>query len=190
MYILCRLQAALPVGLTFNSANSFRVVYSRRKYVLFSASIQDPAGARCFPPDALRGLQSACRRWRIEQLLPTPAQNDKLCARWKFLLLSGPESLRMNGASITHRRLPAMYGCMMLPRASIKSYFTGREDRNPVLSADGKTVYFLSERDGKTFMYILSRLPTVKRSHASLTYNTHPGAFPLARQKRYSGIYL
>ncbi len=137
--------------LTANSTGEIPSAFtSDGKYVLFSASIQDPAKSALFPETYLTELYKvSVDGGRIGQVLAIPAELanvDKSGTRIVYEDRKGPEDTwRKHHTSSTTRDI-------WLYDSASKKYTNltnrGGEDRNPVFSPDGNSVYFLSERDG------------------------------------------
>ena len=166
--------------LTFNSANELPESFTPDgKYVLFSASIQDPAGSALFPSGRLTEVYKVpVGGGRIEQLLATPAQMISYAPDGSFFLYQDQKGFEDEWRK--HHTSSVTRDVWMYDVASGKhKNLTSRagEDRNPVLSADGKTVYFLSERDGKTFNVYSFPLADPSKVTRITDFNTHPVRF-------------
>lgn len=123
------------------------------KYVVFSASIQDPASSALFPKLAMTEVYKVpVDGGRTQQMLGTPAEMISYAPSGDFFLYQDQKGVenewrKHHTSSITrdvwrydvktgkHTNLTARPG----------------EDRNPIVSPDGKQVYFLSERNGGSF---------------------------------------
>ena len=139
--------------LTFNSASEIPTTFTPDgQNVLFTAAIQDPASSAGFPTSSLPELYAVpVTGGKSVQVLSTPAEAVCYSSKGDFFLYQNrkgyeDEWRKHHISSITrdiwrydvkngrHTNLTARAG----------------EDRNPVLSADGKTVYMLSEPPATT----------------------------------------
>lgn len=140
--------------LTCNSANETPSAFTPDgKHIVFSASIQDPAESALFPKAAMTELyQVPVGGGRTEQLLGTPAEMVCYAPSGAFFLYQDQKGVesewrKHHTSSIT--RDVWMYDTTNGKHTNLTN--RAGEDRNPVLGADGKEVYFLSERDGGSF---------------------------------------
>lgn len=139
--------------LTFNSASEIPSSFTPDgTKVLFSAAIQDPAESALFPKTAMTELYSvSVEGGKAIQMLATPAEKVNWCSDGKFFVYQdnkGVESeWRKHHTSSVTRDL--WYYDVASQRHINLTNHQG-EDRDPVLSADGKTMFFLSEVAGKT----------------------------------------
>lgn len=167
--------------LTYHSASEIPSSFTPDgKYVLFSASIQDPASSAMFPTASMTELYKVAvsGSGRTEQVLGTPAEMISYAPSGDFFLYQdrkgGEDEWRKHNTSSITRDIW---------RYDVKSgkhtNLTARagEDRNPVLSPDGKQVYFLSERNGGTFN--VYRFPVSQPQEVSsvTSFKTHPVRF-------------
>lgn len=144
--------------------------------ILFTAAIQDPASSALFPAGTMTELYAvSIHGGRPRQVLGTPAEEvDFVGTSGQFVYqdCKGGENIwRKHHTSSITRDLWLYDG----QQHTQLTNFAG-EDRQPRLSADGKTVYFLSERDGNFNVYAfpLSDPSVVKRiTH----HKTHPVRF-------------
>lgn len=166
--------------LTTNSASELPSAFSPDgKYILFSAAIQDPAASALFPTGAMPELyRVATTGGRTEQVLGTPAEAVHFEPSGDFFLYQDRKGFedewrKHHTSSIT--RDVWMYD----PKTGKHTNLTNREgeDRNPVLSPDGQTVYFLSERDGGTFNVYRFPLADPQAVKPLTSFNTHPVRF-------------
>lgn len=166
--------------LTSNSAGELPSAFTPDgKYILFSASIQDPAKSVLFPSSAMTELyQVPTTGGRTEQVLATPTEAvnfDKSGKQFFYQDRKGFEDewRKHHTSSIT--RDIWMYDTQTGKHTNLTQH--AGEDRNPVLSPDGQTVYFLSERNGGTFnvySFPLSQPQVVKEV---TSFKTHPVRF-------------
>lgn len=166
--------------LTTNSASEIPSAFTPDgKYVVFSASIQDPANSALFPTSAMTELYKVpAEGGKTEQILGTPA--EMVCfnaAGDKFLYQDRKgfedEWRKHHTSSITR-------DVWMYDMASGKhTNLTKRagEDRNPVLSSDGKEVFFLSERNKGSFNVYSFPLDNPEQVKPLTSFSTHPVRF-------------
>ena len=166
--------------LTTNSASEIPSAFTPDgKFIVFSASIQDPASSALFPTSAMTELYKVpAEGGKTEQILGTPA--EMVCfnaAGDKFLYQDRKgfedEWRKHHTSSITR-------DVWMYDMASGKhTNLTKRagEDRNPVLSLDGKEVFFLSERNKGSFNVYSFPLDNPEQVKALTSFSTHPVRF-------------
>lgn len=152
--------------LTTHSTNEVPATFTPDgKYILFSASIQDPASSALFPSAAMTELYKVPSvGGRTEQVLGTPAEAvcfDKSGNRFFYQDRKGGENewRKHHTSSIT--RDVWMYDTKTGSHTNLTQY--AGEDRNPIVSPDGQTVYFLSERNGGSFNVYSSRFRNPNR---------------------------
>lgn len=144
----------IPLRLTTYSASEIPQSFSPDgKMVIYSAAIQDPATSALHPSARLSEVyQVPVTGGAFSQLIATPADNIDFAPDGKsfyFEVRPGMENewRKHHTSSVTGD----------LWKYDLKNCqytkLTDRpgEDRNPAISPDGKTVYFLSERDGDSF---------------------------------------
>lgn len=166
--------------LTTNSASEIPSAFTPDgKFIVFSASIQDPASSALFPTSAMTELYKVpAEGGKTEQILGTPA--EMVCfnaAGDKFLYQDRKgfedEWRKHHTSSITR-------DVWMYDMASGKhTNLTKRagEDRNPVLSLDGKEVFFLSERNKGSFNVYSFPLDNPEQVKPLTSFSTHPVRF-------------
>jgi Tol biopolymer transport system component len=166
-----------PSRITTNSAKETPWIFTPDgKRILFSALIQDPAESALFPKSSMTELYSvSIEGGRPEQILSTPAEEVSFIGdsdRFVYQDCKGGENIwRKHHTSSITRDIWMYDGNRHIKLTS----FNG-EDRCPRVSSDGKTVYFLSERDGSfnVYSFPVDRPEDIKR----LTrHNTHPVRF-------------
>ena len=167
--------------LTFNSAAEIPSAFTPDgSKVLFSASIQDPARSALFPSAAMTELYAVpVAGGKVEQILGTPAEMVCWSPDGKFFLYQdrkgGEDEWRKHHTSSITRDIW---------RYDVKSRkhtnLTNRpgEDRNPVLSSDGKSAYILSEAEGGSINVWSMPLDGNKAGWKQITsFDTHPVRF-------------
>lgn len=123
------------------------------KEIVFTAKIQDPASSVLFPKSTMTELYAISKDGgRPRQILATPAEEVEFIGnanKFVYQDKKGGENIwrKHHTSSITrdiwlydngkHTKLTTFEG----------------EDRVPCISADGKTVYYLSEREGNSNVY-------------------------------------
>ena len=166
--------------LTFHSATESPETFSPDgKYVVFSAAWQDPAGSVLFPSGRLTELYRVpVAGGRIERVIASPAQNVSYSPDGKSFIYQDKKGFedtwrKHHTSSVTrdiwaydtesgrHRNLTSRPG----------------EDLNPVMSGDGQTIYFLSERDGKTFNVYSMSLDNPCAAKQLTDFTVHPVRF-------------
>lgn len=166
--------------LTTNSAGEIPSAFTPDgKYILFSASIQDPASSALFPRSVLTELYKVpVAGGRTEQVLGTPAEAvcfDPSGKRFFYQDQKGLEDpwRKHHTSSIT--RDVWMYDTQTGKHTNLTGH--AGEDRNPVLAADGQTLYFLSERNGGSFNVYSLKLAQPESVQAVTSFKTHPVRF-------------
>ncbi len=123
------------------------------KRILFSACIQDPAASALFPKNSMTELYSvSIDGGRYEQVLATPAEEVSFIGKgisFVYHDCKGGENIwRKHHTSSITRDIWMYDGNRHVKLTSFEG-----EDRCPRVSADGKTVYFMSERSGSFNIY-------------------------------------
>lgn len=123
------------------------------KNILFTARIQDPAASALFPKSSMTELYSvSVDGGRYEQVLATPAEEVSFIGNdgaFVYQDCKGGENIwRKHHTSSITRDIWMYDGSKHVKLTSFEG-----EDRSPRVSADGKTVYFMSERDGSFNVY-------------------------------------
>lgn len=149
------------------------------KYVLFSASIQDPAESALFPYRAMTELYRVpVAGGRVTQVLGTPAvQMTFLPDGASFIyedVKGGEDKWRKHHTSSVTRDI-WKYDAKTGKHTNLTK--RGGEDRNPVVSKDGSTVYFLSERNGGSFNVYSMPLADPTKITKVTDFKTHPVRF-------------
>lgn len=169
-----------PLRLTFNSAAETPEAFTADgKSVIFSATLQDPASSVLAPMRSNSELYTVpVTGGRISQLLPTPAVNVEFVPGTDIMVFEdvkgNEDKWRKHHTSSITRDIWAWQ-----PSSGSFTNLTARagEDRDPAPSPDGKTLYFLSERDGGSFN-VYSMPLNGKGAATQLTdFTTHPVRF-------------
>lgn len=167
--------------LTTNSAAETPWTFSPDgKYVLFSASIQDPAESATFPSARLTELYRVpVTGGRTTQVLATPAEMVSFSKDGSIFLYQDQKGMedqwRKHQISSVSRDI-----WMYDTKTGKHTNLTDRagEDRNPIVAADGQTVYFLSERGDRRVSNVYSMQLSNPQNVTQLTsYNPHPVRF-------------
>lgn len=168
--------------LTFNSVSEVPQSFSPDgKWVLFGAAIQDPATSVMFPTKSLPELYKVpAKGGRTLQVLGTPAEMLSFTADGKGFFYQDrkgyeDEWRKHHTSSIT--RDVWFYDAKTGKHTNVTAH--AGEDRNPVASADGKTLYFLSERNGGSMnVYCTDQNSlSAKAPKAVTSFKTHPVRF-------------
>lgn len=166
--------------LTTHSSNEIPTAFTPDgKYVLFSAVIQDPASSALFPSSAMSELYKVpAAGGRTEQVLATPAEElcfDPAGNRFFYQDKKGFEDQWRKHHTSSITRDVWQYDLQTGKHTNL----TRREgeDRNPVLSPDGQTLYFLSERNGGSFNVYSFPLSQPQAVKEVTTFKTHPVRF-------------
>jgi Tol biopolymer transport system component/C-terminal processing protease CtpA/Prc len=147
------------------------------KSIVFGAARMDAATNRQFPTGSMPELYSVpVEGGRVSQLLTTPAEDAKYSADGKLLYYhdkkGGENVWRKHHTSAITRDI-----WVYNPQAGTHTKLTSfaGEDRSPVLAADGKTIYYLSEAGGNFNVYKMN----ADGSNASpvTSFKTHPVRF-------------
>ena len=143
-----------PTQLTTNSASELPWAFSPDgKYIYFSAAIQDPASSALFPSSRLTEVYKVpVAGGRTTQVLGTPAEEITFNKNGKFFVYQDQKGMedawrKHHTSSVT--RDVWLYDTTNGKHVNLTNH--AGEDRSPVLSADGSTVYILSERNGGSF---------------------------------------
>ena len=174
--------------LTYNSANEIPQAFSPDgKWVFFGAVLQDPAKSVMFPSNTLAELYKVpVKGGRTLQVLGTPVEMLCFAPDGKSFFYQDrkgyeDEWRKHHTSSIT--RDVWFYDAQNGKHTNVTD--RAGEDRNPVVSADGKTLYFLSERNsGSMNVYCIEgqgaspNLQFSTQSPKAVTnFKTHPVRF-------------
>ena len=166
--------------LTFNSTGESPMAFSPDgKNVIYSAAIQLPASSILFPSARNSQVyQVPVEGGRPSQLLGSPASQMAFLPDGKsFVYMDkvGMENeMRKHHTSSTARDL-WLYNAADGTHTNLTD--RDGEDRNPVISGDGKNVLFLSERDGGSFNVWTFPLDNPKAARRLTDFTTHPVRF-------------
>lgn len=166
--------------LTTNSASEIPSAFTPDgKFIVFSASIQDPASSALFPTSAMTELYKVpAEGGKTEQILGTPAEMVCFNATGDKFLYQDRKGFEDEWRK--HHTSSITRDVWMYDMASGKhTNLTKRagEDRNPVLSSDGKEVFFLSERNKGSFNVYSFPLDNPEQVKALTSFSTHPVRF-------------
>lgn len=166
--------------LTYHSATETPEAFTPDgKYVVYSAAIQDPAESVLFPSSRLTELYRVpIEGGRPEMILASPAQSVSYSPDGKSFLYQDQKGFedqwRKHHTSSVTRDL-WLYDTETGKHRNLTS--RAGEDRNPVMSPDGKTMYFLSERDGKTFNVYSLPIENPSAAKQLTSFTVHPVRF-------------
>ena len=170
-------KGGVPTRITTNSAKETPWTYSPDgKKILFSARIQDPASSVLFPKSSMTELYAvSVEGGRPEQVLATPAEEVSFVGKngaFVYQDCKGGENVWRKHHTSSITRDIWMYDGKKHTKLTD---FNG-EDRTPRVSADGKTVYFTSEREGSfnVYSFPVSNPAAVKKV---TKHKTHPVRF-------------
>lgn len=166
-----------PMRLTTHSASETPWSYTPDgKEILFSAQREDPAESALFPASSMTELYAVKRQGgRARQVLAIPAEEVNFVAgteRFVYQDRKGGENVWRKHHTSSITRDLWLYDAGRHTRLTT---FEG-EDRQPRVSADGKTVYFLSERDGSFNVYSMPLAEPAKTERVT-NHKTHPVRF-------------
>lgn len=170
-------KGGVPVRLTTNSAKETPWTFTPDgKSILFTARIQDPASSVLFPKGSMTELYSvSIEGGRPQQVLATPAEEISFVGNSRTFLYQdckGGENIWRKHHTSSITRDIWMYDGVKHTKLTD---FNG-EDRTPRVSADGKTVYFTSERDGSFNVYSFP-LDNPSQVKKITRHKTHPVRF-------------
>ena len=155
------------------------------KEVVFTASIQDPAKSMLFPRNVYAELYSTpAQGGRMKQILAVPAEKVCYDKHGKFFLYQDVKGLedkfrKHHTSSVTRD----IWRYDIRTRRHTNLTCRGGEDRNPILAPDGKTIYFLSERNGGSFNVYTMDMTAPESVKAVTHMKTHPVRFLSASNK-------
>ena len=164
---------------TFSSSEIPSAFTPDGKYVIFSAAIQDPAESALFPTTAMTELYKVpVNGGRIEQILGTPAEMVEYADNGDFFLYQDRKGFedewrKHHTSSIT--RDIWKYDVKSGKHTNLTKH--AGEDRNPILSPDGSSVYFLSERNNGSFNVYKFPISNPEQPETVTSFKTHPVRF-------------
>lgn len=166
--------------LTFNSASETPETFSHDgRYVFFSAAIQDPAQSALFPTTHMSEVYRVpVNGGRTEMILGTPALMLNMSADGTWMLYQDQKGFedewrKHHTSSVTRDIWKYDFS------TGKHTNLTDRagEDRNPILSPDGNTIYILSERDGGSMNVYSFPIDNPQSAKAITSFKTHPVRF-------------
>lgn len=166
--------------LTYNSAAEIPHAFTPDgKSVVYSASIQDAPSALLFPAAWQTELYSVpVKGGRPRQILSTPAEAISYLPDNKSFIYvdrkGGEDQWRKHHTSSVTREI-WKYDAATGRHTNLTEH--PGEDRSPVVTPDGRTMYFLSERDGGTFNVYSMQLSDPSKISALTDFKTHPVRF-------------
>ena len=166
--------------LTKNSASELPSTFTPDgKFVVFSANIQDPAQSALFPSAAMTELYKVpVAGGRTQQIIATPAEQVCYMPDGKSFLYQDRKGVedewRKHHTSSVTRDI-WLYDGKSGKHTNLTNI--GGEDRDPSLSPDGKTVYFLSERKGGTMNVYSMDVNAPQNIQSVTSFKTHPVRF-------------
>lgn len=166
--------------LTTNSAREIPEAFTPDgKYVVFSAHIQDPAESALFPYGSFTELYRVpVKGGRSTQILANPAVLLSYLPDGKSFLyedVKGSEDKWRKHHTSSVTRDVWRYDAATGKHTNLTN--RGGEDRNPVVSTDGRKAYFLSERDGGSFNVYSFPLDNPSQLTKLTNFTTHPVRF-------------
>ena len=166
--------------LTSNSASEIPESFSPDgKDVFFSAAIQNPASSVMFPSARMTEFYAVPVAGGVSrQVLGTPAQMPVFTPDGSRMLYQDVKGFEDEWRK--HHTSSVTRDIWVYDFANARhTNLTARagEDRNPALSADGKTVYILSERGGDTFNVWSFPIDNPSAAKRITDFSTHPVRF-------------
>lgn len=166
-----------PTRLTFNQSKEIPEAFSPDgSQIYYSAAIQMPAASAMFPSGRMTQLYSVpVAGGSPKQVLGTPVQEISFMPDGKSFLyqdIKGFENeFRKHHTSSVTRDI-WLYDAINGTHTNLTD--RAGEDRNPVVTADGTTVYYLAEMPGKTFNVYTAPVSDMKHPVAVTSFETHP----------------
>ncbi len=150
------------------------------KEIIYTASIQDQVLNTQYPTGALPEVYSSpVNGGRMSQVITTPALNPKIIADANGYTMFYEDAKGYENTWRKHQQSAFARDIWMYQRNSGKhtklTSFEG-DDRNPAPSADGKTLYYLSEMSGSFNVYRLG-LQGPSQAEALTRFEKHPVRF-------------
>lgn len=168
-----------PIRLTFHSSNEYPSAFTPDgKNIIFKATIQDDANNILFPSDMLSELYSVpVSGGRTMQILTTPAESAVFSPDGRYIAYHDckgyEDSWRKHHQSSITRDI-WIYDTQSKTHKKISS-FEG-EDRNPIFSSDGKSLFYLSEITG-SYNITEQDLAMSNQPKTITTFTKHPVRF-------------
>ena len=166
--------------LTYNSASELPTAFTPDgANVLFTSCIQDPAESAMFPYRPLTELYKvSVSGGRTLQVLATPAEAVMFSKDGKTMYYqdrkgSEDEWRKHHTSSVTRD----VWAYDIATKKHTNLTARAGEDRNPVLSPDGKTMFILSERNGGTFNVYRFPVGNASQAEKVTDFKTHPVRF-------------
>jgi len=170
----------VALRLTCNSANETPEAFTPDgKYVVYSASIQDPAKSAMFPTGVMSELYKvSADGGRPMQVIATPALNISYLPDGESFVYEDvkgfEDEFRKHHTSSVTRDI-WKYDATTGHHANLTD--RGGEDLDPVVSQDGSSVFFLSERNGGTMNVYSMQLSDPSKITKVTDFATHPVRF-------------
>ena len=166
--------------ITFSSESETPEAFSPDgKNIIFSAALQDPASSAMFPSRRLTELYSIpTNGGRIKMIIASPAQMISYTTDGKSFVYQDQKGMenewRKHHTSSIARDI-WLYNATTGKHSNLTDH--AGEDRNPVIGIDGKTVYFLSERNGGSMNVYSFPIDNPRNVTAVTSFKTHPVRF-------------
>ncbi len=166
--------------LTYNSGSELAEAFSADgKEIYFSSAIQDPAISPSFPSSRLIELYAIKTDGSgLRQVLPTPATSISVLPDGKILYedVKGMEDKWRKHHTSSVTRDIWIYDPATGKHTNLTDH--AGEDRSPAASSDSSTLYFLSERDGRSFNIYSMPIDAPKSTPKALSeFKDHPVRF-------------
>lgn len=150
------------------------------KYVYFSTHIQDAPESALFPSARMTELYRVpVTGGRPEMVVGTPAEMISFIApenkSFVYQDNKGMEDQWRKHHTSSVTRDIWLYDTVSKKHTNLTAH--AGEDRNPVVGTDGKTMYFLSERDGKTMNVYSAPIAQPAQLKQLTQFTTHPVRF-------------
>ena len=169
-----------PSRLTSNSASETPEGFSQDgKEIYYSAAVQAPTSSAMFPSARMTQLYAVnIDGSRPRQVLGTPAQSLAFVGNdgsFIYQDVKGFENAWRKHHTSSVTRDIWKYDVSSGTHTNLTN--RAGEDRNPTISPDGKTIYFLSERDGDTFNVWKAPIESMTDAVRVTNFSTHPVRF-------------
>ncbi len=173
-------KGGIPQRLTYFSGKETPTAFSADgKYIYFNAAIQDNPDNYQFPISILSELyRIPVKGGAIEQVLSTPAEFAQLNKAGDKIIYhdrKGYEDIFRKHHTSSIARDLWLYNVKTGKHTKLTD-FSG-EDRNPIFSADEKTIYFLTERFGNTFNVARFSLDYPQKAEQLTSFDKNPVRF-------------